>query len=437
MGGTVRAATLAATVAILGVGEAQAGAFGIREQSTEAQGVAFAGAAAGSGGVSSLFWNPATITMNPGFVTEQNFTYIGLSSEIRPDLGTNPGFARLGGSGDIGQGAVVPAGATAYQLNDRLWLGLAMGAPFGLITKPHQVWAGEVYGRSSRIFSLAINPVLGFKVNEWLSLAAGPNIEYFRLTLRQALPIPGILPTAYPSAFLKGESWGAGFTAGATLTPRDGTVLGIGYRSSVHHDIDGSIGVPLLALAPLAGPVRSKLNTPDKLSVGLTQALSPVARVDLGFEWDNWSRLGTIGVVSNSLGLPVSTLPLNYKDGFLYAIGAEYDASPNLTLRTGFGYETSPIDFRNRSVRLPDGDRYSVSVGASYRWNERLTLNLAYSHLFLDRSRILAGIGRDYNVSNIAFAGVVDASADIVSVGFRYVFGAPPAPAPAPLVRKY
>ncbi|MGU3658187.1 OmpP1/FadL family transporter, partial [Methylobacterium fujisawaense] len=259
MGRTVRAAMLAATAMILGAGQVQAGAFGLREQSTQAQGLAFAGAASGSGGVSSMFWNPATITMNPGFVAEQNFTYIGLSSEIRPAPGTNSGFARLGGSGELGQGALVPAGATSYQLNDRLWLGLSTGAPFGLVTKPNQVWAGEVYGRSSRIFSLAINPVIGFKVNEWLSIAAGPNIEYFRLTLRQALPVPGLLPTAYPSSFLKGESWGVGFTAGATLTPRDGTVLGIGYRSSVHHDIDGSIGVPLLALAPLAGQVRARL----------------------------------------------------------------------------------------------------------------------------------------------------------------------------------
>jgi long-chain fatty acid transport protein len=437
MGGTMRAAMLAATATILCAGQTHAGAFGIREQSTQAQGLSYAGAASGSGGVSSIFWNPATITMNPGFVSEQNFTFIGLSSEIRPAPGTNPAFAGLGGSGDIGQGAVVPAGATSYQLSDRLWLGLSTGAPFGLVTKPRQVWSGEVYGRSSRIFSLAFNPVIGFKVNEWLSLAAGPNIEYFRLTLRQALPIPGISPVVYPSGFLKGESWGVGFTAGATITPRDGTVLGIGYRSSVHHDIDGSIGVPLLALAPLAGQVRAKLNTPDKLSVGLTQAITPVARVNLGFEWDNWSRLGTIGIVSKTLGLPVNNLPLNYKDGFTYAIGAEYDASASLTLRTGFAYETSPIDFSNRSVRLPDGDRYIASVGASYRWNQQLTLNLAYSHFFLDRSRILAGIGRDYNVGNIAFAGLVDSSADVVSVGFRYVFGAPPAAVPAPLVRKY
>ncbi len=421
-----------------GAQEARAGAFGIREQSTQAQGLSFAGAASGSGGVSSMFWNPAVITMNPGWVTEQNLTFINLSAEITPTLSTNPGFLPLGGSGEIGQGAVLPAGATSYQLNDRLWIGLQTGAPFGLVTKPNQVWSGEVYARSSRIFSLAFNPVVGFKVNEWLSVAAGPNIEYFRLTLRQALPIPGLSPTLYPSAFLKGESWGVGFTAGATITPWAGTVLGIGYRSSVHHDIEGSIGVPLVALARTAGQVSANLNTPEKVSVGLTQAINPVTRVNLGFEWDNWSRLGNVGIVSRTLGVPVSNLPLDYKDGYTYSIGAEYDWSPNFTLRGGFAYELSPIVFANRSARLPDGDRYIASIGASYRWNEKLTLNVAYSHFFLDRNRILSGPGRDYNVGNIAFAGYTDASADIVSVGFRYVFGEPARPvAPAPLVRKY
>ena len=439
MTGRVRALALTGVAALgLAAGEAKAGAFGIREQSTQAQGLSFAGAASGSGGVSSMFWNPAVITMNPGFVKEQNLTFINLSAQITPTLGTNPGFLPLGGSGEIGQGAVVPAGATSYQLNDRLWLGLSTGAPFGLVTKPNQVWAGEVYGRSNRIFSLAFNPVIGFKVNEWLSIAAGPNIEYFRLTLRQALPIPGLSPTVYPSAFLKGESWGVGFTAGATITPWAGTVLGVGYRSSVHHDIEGSIGVPLVALARTAGQVSANLNTPEKLSVGLTQAINPVTRVNLGFEWDNWSRLGNIGIVSRTLGVPVSNLPLDYKDGYTYSIGAEYDWSPNFTLRGGFAYEFSPIVFANRSVRLPDGDRYIASIGASYRWSEKLTLNFAYSHFFLDRNRILSGPGRDYNVGNIAFAGYTDASADIVSVGFRYVFGETAKPvAPPPLVRKY
>ena len=449
--GTIRGLALAgvsaAVLASTG-GTADAGAFGIREQSTLAQGEAFAGAASGTGGVSSLFWNPATVTMRPGWVTEQNLSFINLSAKITTLPGTSPGFAGLGDSGDIGQGAVVPAGATSYQLTDRIWLGIQTGAPFGLVTKPRETWSGEAYGRSSRIFSLAINPVIGYKVNEWLSVAAGPNIEYFRLTLRQAVgvlagPPFGVPPAALPSSFLKGESWGVGFTAGALITAPTGTTFGVGYRSSIHHDIEGLIGVPTPVLAAAAGGVKANFNTPDKVSVGLTQALNPVTRMSLGFEWDNWSRVGTVGVISQTSGAVLTRLPLNYKDGFTYSLGGEYDWSQDLTVRAGVAYEQSPIDDSNRSVRLPDGDRLNLSVGASYRWNEKLTLNLAYSHLFLvGDSKILAGAGRDYNErfltgQSIAFAGDTDGSADIVSVGFRYVFGAPAAPAMAPLVRKY
>ena len=442
-------AGLSASALIAGLGDGKAGAFGVREQSAQAQGLAFAGAASGSGGVSSMFWNPATVTMAPGFVTEQNLSFINLSARITPEAGTSANFAGLGGSGDIGQGAVVPAGATSYQVNDRIWLGMSTGAPFGLVTKPRQNWAGEAYGRSNRIFSLAFNPVIGYKVNEWLSVAAGPNIEYFRLTLRQATGVlsgpPFNVPvTNLPSSSLKGDSWGIGFTAGALITAPTGTTFGVGYRSSIHHEIEGAIGVPLVALATRAGQVTANFNTPDKVTVGLTQVINPVTRVSFGFEWDNWSRAGNIGIVQRSSGNVVSSLPLFYKDGYTYSIGGEYDWSQNLTVRAGVAYEISPIDFSNRSVRLPDSDRFNVSVGASYRWNEKLTLLFAYSHLFLvGDSKILSGAGRDYNErlltgQSIAFAGDTTGSADIVSVGFRYVFGEPARPiASAPLIRKY
>ena len=439
-GGTIRALAVASTVAAASMAAttgAQAGAFGLREQSAQGLGLGFAGSASGAAGVSSIFWNPATVTMRPGFVTEQNLTFIDLSARITPTVGTAPGLLPLGGSGELGQGAVVPSGATSYQLTDRVFVGIQTGAPYGLVTKPRPDWAGSVYGRSSRIFSLAFNPVVGFKVNEWLSIGVGANVEYFRLTLRQAIPVDGLPPTLYPPGALKGESWGAGFTAGAVLTPWAGTVLGVGYRSSVHHDIDGSIAQPNPRLAPIFNNVRANLNTPEKVTVGLTQAINPVTRINLGFEWDNWSRLGNIGIVSSLLGVPVNNLPLNFKDSYFYSVGLEYDWSPNLTVRGGFGYDDGPIDVSNRSVRLPDNDRYLVSVGASYRWSDKLVLNASYAHVFLDRSRILAGPGRNYDVGGIPFAAVADASADLVSVGFRYAWDSPASVAPAPLVRKY
>ena len=127
MTGTIRSRSLrrwmlsGVSVALLAasVADAGAGAFGIREQSVEAQGLSFAGAASGSGGVSSMFWNPATVTMRPGWVTEQNLSLINLSARITPEAGTNAAFSRLGESGELGQTAIVPAGATSYQLSDR------------------------------------------------------------------------------------------------------------------------------------------------------------------------------------------------------------------------------------------------------------------------------------------------------------------------------
>ncbi len=430
----VRALALAGIASFVLPSAAMAAAFGLREQSSQAQGMSFAGAAAGSGGVSSIFWNPAVVTMRPGWVAEQNVTYVGLTGTITPTVGTNPAYLPLGGSGEIGQGAVVPSAAASYQLNDRLWIGIQSGAPYGLVTDPNTVWAGQVLGRSSRIFSIAFNPVVGFKVTDWLSVGAGPVFEYFSIRLRQAVPITA--PQDQPSSALKGRSWGFGFTAGATITPWAGTALGVGYRSSIHHDVVGSLTLPDIPIfAGLTGPITANLNTPEKVSFGLTQAVSPVARVNFQFEWDNWSRLGTVGVVSRQLGAVVTQLPLNFKDSFYYAVGAEYDWSPALTVRAGVGYEQGAIDFSNRGTRLPDNDRVVASIGATYQLSDRLTLNAAYSHIFLDRSQILTGPGRNY--SDFVFAGYADVSADVVSVGARYVFGAPAPALVAPIVRKY
>lgn len=423
-----RSFTLAAvSAAALAAGHsaAFAGAFGLREQSAQAQGLSFAGAASGSGGIASMFWNPAAVTMKPGWNQDFNATVIIPESRITVQPGTFPGIANLGDSGEIAQTAVLASTYTSYQLNDRIWVGLAGTAPFGLVTKPNDVWAGQTYGRSSRVFSLNFNPVVGIKVNEWLSVAAGPVLEYFKASLKQAT---GISPLS-PSAYLRGDDWGFGYTAGVMITPFAGTSFGVGYRSSIHHELEG----------PIFGVGRGTvpLNTPDKVSVGLTQAIAPNVRLNLGFEWDNWSRVGKVPVISQALGRPVSALPFDYKDGFFYSIGGEYDWNERLTVRAGFAYEVSPIDISNRSVRLPDADRYWASVGASYRWNEKLAFNLAYSHLFIDKGPIRLVPGNAAYVPPLALVAEARGNINIVSVGATYRWDDPRVAIPAPIVRKY
>ena len=50
---------------VIATAQADAGGFAIREQSAYGQGTSFAGIAAG-GALSSMFWNPATITQVRG-----------------------------------------------------------------------------------------------------------------------------------------------------------------------------------------------------------------------------------------------------------------------------------------------------------------------------------------------------------------------------------
>lgn len=435
----MRAALLGAASAaalMVGVQDASAGAFGIREQSATAQGQSFAGAASGAGGLSSMYWNPATVTMSPGYQGEISGSVIDLNAKITPQAGTSP-FLGNAPSGDIGQTALVPSTYTSYQINDMLWLGLSSNAPFGLVTKPNQAWSGQIYARTSRVFSGNFNPIIGIKVTDWLSVAAGPTIEYLDIRLKRATSFVATAPTAE----LKGDATNVGFSAGVTITPFAGTTIGVGYRSSIDHDISGRVITPTAVV-----PVKSQLNTPDLVTVGLTQAITNEFRVNLGYEFANWSRLGTIGQVSTISGGIVSTLPLNYKDGHFASLGVEYDMSPELTVRAGGAYEWSPIDTSVRLPSLPDANRIWASLGASYRFSNKLTIDLAYSHIFADTANIriqpgsaalvvagIPGIGAVPLTFNARSKGDVN----IFSAALRFRWDDPAVAIPAGAIRSY
>lgn len=425
---TLAAVSLSALMAAQG--GAEAGAFAVREQSATAQGYSFAGAASGSGGLSSMFWNPAAITMMPGWHSEWHLSLIIPRVEIDP-LTPTPTL-QLGGSGDIGQDALVPTGYSSYQVNDQLWVGLSNSAPYGLVTDPRQNWAGQVYSRSSRIFSLNVNPVVGYKVNDWLSVAAGPSLQYFDIRLKRAV---AVTPNA-PSLTLEGDDIGFGFTAGATITPFAGTTIGIGYRSAIHHELEGSLEGPPAAIGGVPSlPIRAKLRTPDQITVGLSQAITPDLTVHAGFEWTNWSLLKE-PLITGPTGV-VSTLPLHYDDGFFYSLGMDYRLSPQWVVRAGVAYEQSPIDTAIRSTRLPDNDRIWVSVGAGYQWSEKLSFDISYTHIFTKETDIRIVPGQQ-DFAGLPFLADVDASTDIVSVSLRYRWDDPKVAIPAaPIVRKY
>jgi long-chain fatty acid transport protein len=420
------AALIAATA------DANAGGFAIREQSAYGQGSSFAGIAAG-GALSSMFWNPATMTQFAGKNYEFDGSMIFPHASHTSTTSTLTG-ALCGGTGlycsgvdNSGSSAIVPSSYSSWQLSDRFWIGMSTNAPFGLGVTFPRTWAGAGYAQDSRIETYNFAPSVAYKINDWISVGAGVQVQYMRVSY-------DTLTTAFPVGWgtISGSGWGYGFTAGVTLTPMPATVIGIGYRSAIDQKINGNMELSSAVPASTRGPVDLTLNLPDMVTVGLRQGIGDRFTLLAGFEWSNWSRIGTANLNAPAgpatIGGTVIKFPFQYSDGYFYSLGGEYIVDPSLTVRAGIAFEQSPITDSVRTPRLPDNDRMWYSVGASYKHPQfkGLTFDLAYTYIDVKDTpiNISAASGNPWLNATGTFIGSVDEHVHIIALAARYQWDA-------------
>ncbi len=404
-------ATLAALATLSS--HASAGGFSVGEQSTVFLGSAPAGAAAG-GTIGSMFWNPAATAALPGINTESSYTLILPYANAHADgplLGT-------GSSGNVGIDAETGASYGTYQLSNDFWLGMALNSPFGLATKPDNTsYPGSVLGLTTKLITLDANPTFAYRIAPGITIGAGVQIMWAqgKLQFAENPAVPSV------GQFL-GTDWAFGGTAGIMLEPQRGTSIGLGYRSQMDLDRGGKFKQPL-TLGPglQAGSygATATLNLPNVVTLSLRQEVSPRARLLGTVEWTNWSRFKSLDLVTAGIPGGGASIPANWSDDWFFSVGGEYDYSPVLTLRSGVGYELSPEDSAiKRFTTIPDNNRVWLNVGASYKWSDTISFDVAYSHIFVQDG----GFDRTAPVSNLPVSGTIDAAADIVSVGMRSVW---------------
>jgi long-chain fatty acid transport protein len=430
-----RSALLGAA-ALLGFGAladtAHAGGFGVHEQSTTFLGTAFAGTAAG-GDISSMYWNPAAAAAVPGCSTASSYSLILGRSEERADGGLFASVPGVDNSTDVAAESLVPASYLACQLSEKLFAGLALNSPFGLLTKPDDTsWAGSPIAITSKVFTANLNPTLAYRLTPGLTIGVGLQVEYFRLRLNHAsfasplLPLPIVGARSYEA-----DDWGVGATAGLLWQPAPGTSIGVGYRSAVGIDAEGAFrrGAAIGSGPAVSTEAQAGLTLPEQVTFSVRQAVGPSWAVLGTVEWKNWSRLGDVAAVGTGCGPSgiCEVLNLNYRDGWLFSVGAEYAYSPTLLLRGGVAYEISPIDDRTRDILLPDSNRVFLSAGASYKYSEQIIVDLGYSHIFFEDADFCIGSGGGSThcgsgTTTVLLTGSADVSADIVSLGLRYRF---------------
>jgi long-chain fatty acid transport protein len=401
--------------------DANAGAFALREQSSYGQSSSYAGVAAG-GSPSSMFWNPATMTALPGIQSELVATGILPYAANGPVSGTLVGT--FGGTDNTGNATLVPSGYASWQINPRLWLGLSLNSPFGISASVPDAWAGRNYAEDSSLKTYNATPNVAYRINNWISVGAGVQIQYAKADLGLGLP------TGLGNELnISGSGWGYGFTAGVTLTPTPTTTIGFGYRSAINQKISGTMALPagVLFTPPFSTPgaVFATLDLPESVSFGLRQNLTPQWTAMATVEWTDWSRIGTANIFqANSTPAAVLggnvALPFQFRDGWFFSAGAEYQWTDRLTVRGGVGFEKSPITDQIRIPLLPDNDRTWLSIGSTYRVTKALAFDVAYSHLFVRSTLVNVVPGNPWFDGLVRYSGGVSSHLDILSVALKY-----------------
>ncbi len=409
----IRASAISASILALTATSAFAGGFAVREQSASLLGSAFAGAASGAGGLSSAFWNPAAFsTAQSGFSTDSSYTLILPSStlsngatSVDTAIGNVP--LPIGGSDttDIDKVGVLGSSYAAFRYDQQTVFGISLTSPFGLATEPSDLnWTGRLHGREAEMLTFNVSPTVAYEIAPGVQIAAGLQIEYMRLKLWFASsPALGAA-----SASIKAEDTASiGATAGIILKPMVGTTVGVGFRSSIKHNLDGNLNTPAGAI-----PVTAKIETPEMVTASITQAITPGLRLLGTVEWTNWSRIDNIAV----RGTPFA-IDAHWDDGWFFSGGLEYDYSALLTFRAGGAFESSPIqDPTQRLPQLPDSDRIWATAGATYHYSEWTTVDLGYAHIFFDDAHIHRGA---LSNKNLILDADVSQDANIVSLGIK------------------
>jgi len=449
-------AAVAAAAGGLWAGSAGAAGFFIQEQSVTGLGRAFAGSAAAADDASTIFYNAAGMGFLKQGEVQAGGSLLIPDSRLKDDGSTidYPAFRTPRGLLDLPPGPIsgsgrsnnpydptlVPHGYVAVPVEstgNRLWFGLGFGAPFGLEGQYDGDWFGRYDSTKTELQVFNLSPTVAYRVNDWLSVGGGVDISYAWAKLESDVPNPvGPIAPAFADdgkLTIKGDSWAVGYNLGAVAQPVDGTRIGVSFRSGVDHRLEGSARLDGIAFPPLPGLPRTadfatggsaKLNLPPILTFGVRQEITPQVALLGGVTWYGWSSFKEIRVKREDGGDDLVN-EQRYRDTVGFSIGGEYYWNDDLTLRAGFQYDPTPTRAGFRSSRTPDGDRYWLSAGLSYDVMENISVDFAYTHIFIDGRRMDAEHGFFTGTpleTDVSYDAKNSSGVDILALGLRYRF---------------
>jgi long-chain fatty acid transport protein len=359
-----------------------AGGLFLTEIGTEDVALAGAGWAARAQDASTLFKNPAGMSLLEGNQFQGGLQALYFNGGFS---GTNTPFGGNGGGNPVG----VAPGASAFyvhSLSKDFKVGLGVLSNFGLSAKWGDGWVGRYYGKEETLVGVTFAPVASYRVNEHFSIGGGPNIMVGYL--KSTANINNVLPlgTGDGQVYLSDTTVGVGGEVGILFEPQKGSRIGVTYYSPIKLNFSntptfsnlGTIGAALQNNGVLTRQVDLGVTVPQHVILSGYHELSNRWAMMGDFGWENWSRFGeadvsVVGPTTNSL-----TTTSKFNDTYHVGIGTQYRLNPEWLLNSGFAYDSSMVTAANRSIVLPVGATYKFGIGADWLVNPKVKLGFSY-----------------------------------------------------------
>lgn len=325
-----------------------------------------------------------------------------------------------------GENAVVPSLHYALPLGDRATFGLSLVSPFGLSTNYDKNSAIRYAATESKFETFNVSPELGGKLTDNWSIGAGIDLQYARVHFNSVIGAPAYLqyfqglgydtsPQAIDSTSVNiGDSFGVGFHAGTLfMFNNNHTRVGFNYQSGISHQFQGSStltgrlanpALDILSIDEISqvnpnatytsnGLYSNDIDLPAIMTLSAYQDVNKKLALLGSIVYSAWGSFQNITLHNIAVGMPTengntdltqinSTINENYHDAWRVALGANYHVTDKWMMRVGGGYDQTPTNDAQRDVRLPDSNRWALSVGSHYQATTSLGFDLGYTYLF-------------------------------------------------------
>jgi long-chain fatty acid transport protein len=343
-------------------------------------GLASAGYAAGALDASTLFKNPAGMSLLDGPQVNSSLQVLYGSVKFSGNSQT-----QSGGNGDNAIGALPGASLfITYPVTEKLTVGFGTFSYFGLAENYGDTWSGRYYLEKGTLLGLTLMPAASFKVNDWLSVGGGLNAMFGYLDGQTAVKRPAGLPDGQMT--IEDKTWGFGGNAGIMIQPQDGTRIGVNYLSQVDLNFNATPSFNVNPLAIVTPSLDMGMTVPQSVMIGIYQDINTNWAVMADVGWQDWSQFSYVDIGVNTANPANSkdlTSNLHFNDTWHGAIGAQYKYSEQWRFTGGFAYDTAAVNDANRSVALPVGQGYRYGLGAFYKVSQNVDLGAAYEFVWV------------------------------------------------------